>query len=181
MLTVDPRLNIIIDRGDDQTYRATVVDADGVVVNVAAGSFKFTVKAGVDDAIADAVFQLTSPAGSGIDLTLAASGIVDVNIPAASVEALEGAYVYDLQMTLAGKVRTVVPARVFFVRKDVSTPGTAGSSSVPGQHFPGYLALDGVFYWLGADSLYHKMQIALDSDSGQYLLQDTGQNATYPF
>lgn len=138
---------IDIARGDDQTIRFTVTDSTGAVLNVSAGTFKFTVKDDIDDAIADALFQKQSPAGNGIDLTSAASGIVDVNVAAADTQALSGPKFWDLEMVLAGKTRTLAGG-VFRVRKDITTPGTSGQPSTVIVPFPGSVAINGVLYLL---------------------------------
>ena len=120
MISTNPNTGeVIIDRGDDQTIRFTVTDVAGAVKDVSAGTFTFTVKASFDDAIGAALFQRTSPAGNGIDLTLAATGIVDVNLVAANTTSLAGRYVYDLQMVLAGNTRTLRTG-AFIVRKEVT-------------------------------------------------------------
>ena len=110
-------------RGDAEILRVTVKNSSGVVYDVSANVFKFTVKADWDDSLASKLFQLSNPAASGIDLTLAATGIVDIKFGVASAALLTmaGRYIYDLEMT-----DTVVPHTLlrgsFTVQKDVSTP-----------------------------------------------------------
>lgn len=176
-LTVNANTGEIeIARGDDQTIRFTVTDSAGVALNVAAGTFKFTVKDSVDDDIADALFQKQDPAGNGIDLTSAASGIVDVNIDAADTVNYAGNKVWDLQMTLAGKVRTL-NGGVFRIRKEVSTPGTSGQPSTSIVPFPGSIAIDGVLYMLDATTgLYGAFRL---NDSNWE--QSATQSASIPF
>lgn len=116
MLTLNAQTQeITIDQGDDQTVRFTITDEDGAVIDASAGTFKFTVKQFYDDTSAQ--FQITD--SDDIDISQAASGIVDVAIQPADTATLAGRYVYDLEMTLASKVRTLRRGR-FFVRKDVS-------------------------------------------------------------
>ena len=120
MLTVDANTyKITASRGDDHKIRFTVKNSSGVVYDVSANTFKFTVKASLDDAIGAAKFQRTSPVGSGIDLTLAATGIVDVLIVPTNTSGLAGEYHYDLEMTESGKVYTLRQG-VFTVSKDVT-------------------------------------------------------------
>lgn len=166
-----------IARGDDQTIRFTVTDSTGAVVNITAGSFAFTVKESIDDAIGSAMFQKTSPAGSGIDLTNGASGIADVSIVPADTSTLAGAYVWDLQMTLSGLVRTLAGG-VFFVRKDVTTVGTAPTSSSALVSFPGgFYVGSGGFYLLDLTTgLYSGFRL-----NNGMLEQSAAQSATIPF
>lgn len=140
---------MIISRGDDGLIRYTVFNSSGVAYDVSANSFAFTVKRSIDDVIASAVFQKTNPAANGIDLTLAASGIVDVNIADTDTEALAGNYQYDLQMTEGGKVYTIAQGQ-FVVKKDVTTVGTAGQPSFGVILFPGgafAIGSDGALYF----------------------------------
>jgi hypothetical protein len=114
-------LEIVASRGDDHKVRFTVKNAAGVAYDVSANTFTFTVKASLDDAIGAAKFQRASPAGSGIDLTNAASGIVDVNILPANTGGLAGNYFYDLQMVESGLTYTIAQGR-FRVSKEVTAP-----------------------------------------------------------
>jgi hypothetical protein len=125
-LTVDPNTyDITILRGDDQTVRFTVTTSTGAAQDVTGWSFKFTVKSSLDDAIGLALFQKTT-GGGGIVLTTPASGIVDVSLSASDTQAMSGKYFYDLQgVDLTGLTKTV-RAAIFYVRKDVTTPGVAG-------------------------------------------------------
>lgn len=129
MLIIDPiDYSISIDRGDDQELEVQVVDNNGQPLNVSAGSFLLTVKSSTDDPISSAIFQLANPLANGIDIAQAASGIVVPNFPSLYIQSMAGDYVYDLQMTLSGKRRTLLPAdgrgaALFKVPKNVTTPG----------------------------------------------------------
>lgn len=167
---------IVIARGDQQTIRFPVVDYLGAALNVSAANFKFTVKDSIDDDIADALFQLTNPEANGIKMDLAATGIVDVIVPAANTEALSGAKVYDLQMTLAGAVQTLAGG-VFRVAKNVSTPGSAGSPAAPIAPFPGAVSIAGELYLKDTiTGLYSGFRV----ENGE-LKQSVAQSATLPF
>jgi hypothetical protein len=176
MLTVNAQTyQITIDRADDQTIRFTVTDSAGAALDVSAGTFKLTVKASLDDAIGSAAFQKTSPAANGIDLTLAATGIVDVNIVPADTDDLAGLYHYDLEMTLSSKVRTLRRG-IFFVSKDVSTPGSGpASSSVTEDYGAAGLASEVVYLKDATTGLYWKMYM-----TGGDLTFD-GPEASFPF
>ncbi len=122
MLTVArDTYRIVASRGDDHKIRFTVYNSSGVAYDVSLNTFKFTVKESLDDAAAAQKFQRVSPAGSGIDLTLAATGIVDVNLVPSNTSSLAGSYHYDLEMTEGGKVYTLQQG-IFHVAKDVTTP-----------------------------------------------------------
>ncbi len=142
-LVIDPN-NYRIDasRGDDHTIRFTVKNAAGVAYDVSANSFKFTVKARLDDLIADAKFQKQNPVGNGIDLTNASQGIVDVLIVPADTSALAGQYYYDLEMTESAKIYTL-RAGIFHVKKDVTTPGSAPATPSVLVPFPGDIQVMG--------------------------------------
>jgi len=177
MLTVNPNTHLVrIDRGDDQPIRVTVTDAAGAIVNVSAGTFKFTVKASLEDAVF--VLQKSSPAGSGIDLALAASGVVDVLLVPSDTLSLAGVYVWDLEMVLASKTRTLAKG-IFVVEKEVTTPGTIPPPAVVPINYliTGFLALDGALYLLGDEvpKLYHKFLVV----GG--VLTDAGTGSSVPF
>ena len=157
MLTINANnYAVTITRADDQTIRFTVTDSAGAVVDVSSGTFKFTVKQSLDDAIGDAKFQKTSPAGSGIDLTNGATGIVDVLLVPVDTSTLEGLYYYDLEMTLSSKVRTLRTG-LFMVRKDVSTPGAAPTSSGVVVAFPDGLEVTAIYLKDTATGRYIKV------------------------
>lgn len=143
-LTYNPNTHVaVISRGDDLPFlRYTVKNAAGVPYDVSANTFKFTVKADVDDSIADAMFQKQNPAGNGIDLAQANTGIVDVHFAAADTASLAGTYVFDLEMTENGKADTL-DGGAFVVRKDVSTPGVPPSPPSVLVPFPGDIQVIG--------------------------------------
>lgn len=181
-LTVDAQnYRITATRGDDHKIRFTVKNSSGVAYDVSANTFKFTVKASLDDSIANAKFQKLSPAANGIDLTNATSGIVDVNLVPSDTDALAGLYYYDLEMTEGGKLYTLRQG-VLMALKSVTTPGSAGTPASTIVPFPGGVAITGPFYVFSpnGDGLWHKFDIINDG-FGNYLLTDVGQNPTYPF
>jgi len=109
-------LQIIITRGDDQEIRFTVTDENDVVVDVSGATVaKFTVKRDPESA---EEFQKTI--GSGIDMTSAGSGLIDVTIDAADTASLAGRYEYDLEiLTAASKINTLTQG-IFFVKRDIT-------------------------------------------------------------
>src|SRR5262245_46184230 len=147
MLTVDPNnYRIDVSRGDDAKVRFTVRNSSGAIYDVSANSFKFTVKESLDDAITSAKFQLTNPEGNGIDMANAGNWIFDVNMTPTSLGLLAGYYHYDLEMTEGGKVYTLRQG-VMFVRKDVTTTGSAPAIPVFGVTFPDWIGITTYLYW----------------------------------
>lgn len=171
MLTVArDTYRITASRADDHKVRFTVLNASGVAYNVSANTFKFTCKRSVDDPLASAVFQKTSPAASGIDLTLAASGIVDVNLVPADTSGLQGGYFYDLEMTEGGLVYTLQQG-VLQIVKDVSTVGGAVTAPALGYQFLTALYLQ--------DTVVTTNYYKLTMTSG--LLDVAGPSPVWPF
>lgn len=154
MLLIDPN-NYRIDasRGDDHTIRFTVKNSSGVAYDVSANSFKFTCKDDLDDLIADAKFQKSSPVANGIDLTNAAQGIVDVLLIPSDTAALAGRYFYDFEMTESSKVYTLRQG-LLFIKKDVTTAGTVSNPAPVNEIFVGPGGVSGGFSSLQAALTY---------------------------
>lgn len=169
-LTIDANnYRITATRSDDHKIRFTVKNSSGVAYDVSANTFKFTCKASLDDAITSAKFQKTSPAASGIDLTSAASGIVDVNLVPADTANLAGIYYYDLEMTESGKVYTLRQG-ILSIAKDVSTIGAVTAPVV------GYQLLTALYFQDTAVTTdFYKLTIV---NGG--LVQE-GPNPSWPF
>lgn len=143
MLDVDPvDFSITMDRGDYFDPSFTITDANGNALDVTGASFKLTVKADIDDDISVAIFQLTTGA-SQFDISGQVGGVIKAIGPETLTQALAGDYVYDLEMILGAKTRTVVNGRLT-IRKDVTTPGSAPANpSPPSVPFPGDISVAG--------------------------------------
>jgi len=167
--TIDP-LNgdLVLDRGDYVDPKLTITDAAGASLNVAGATFRLTVKASLDDSLASAIFQISTP--SGFDVSQAASGIVVPLITEALTEALAGDYYYDVEMVLSGKRRTIVEPALFRVRKDIGDVGVA-----PPVPVTGYLVLKALYMEDTATGQFYKRVIT----NGQEIW--TGPSASYPF
>jgi hypothetical protein len=140
--TIDPKNNNLeLDRGDYVDPKLTITDANGNALNVAAATFKLTVKSALEDSLGAAVFQIVSP--GGFDLTGAASGIVIPLILETLTQALAGDYVYDVEMTLGGKTTTIIRAALFRVLKDVTDVGSPPSPPSVIVPFPGDIQIKG--------------------------------------
>lgn len=148
---------ITISRGDDQTIRFTVKNSAGVAYDVSSNSFKFTVKQYIDDLIGAAKFQKTS--GDGIDLTDAATGIVDVNVADTDTSALAGPYVWDLEMVENTEIKTLAQG-VFIVTKDVSTPGAAGSPTPAIEDFTDISISQNFYLYQTSNSTWYKFAMS---------------------
>lgn len=158
--TVDANTGLVrIARGDRQGIRFTVVDENGAVIDVSLNSFKFTVKRSIDDAITAAKFQKTSPLANGIDLTLAATGIVDVLIAQVDTASLSGKHVYDLKMTEPAKdPQTIAGPAAFFVFKDVTDIGVPPTPPALVAPFVSISISDSRYIQDQVDNLWYKYQ-----------------------
>lgn len=148
MLTVDPNNgDIFMERGDYFDPIFTIYDpVTGLPKDCTGASFKLTVKASLDDDISVAIFQLDSAAAQ-FDISGIAAGIVQAKGPETLSLGLAGDYVYDCEMVLSGKTRTVQPAARLYINKDVTTQGVP--PALPGVVTPfltGIVLLNGELY-----------------------------------
>jgi hypothetical protein len=148
----------LVQAGKKWTVRYTIT-LNGVAVNVSTWTFRYTVKKSIDDAIGDAKFQKTN--GTGIVMTQAASGIVDVVGAAVDTAALTGPHRFDFEGQAPGSdAETLDGPAEFFVEKPVTTPGVAGSPTQGPISFPAGLYIDGFFYMQDdADNFWTKWRI----------------------
>ena len=111
--------NIEIYRGDNRTFKVTVKDGDGVVVDITGASIKFSVK----EEISDTSYVIQKTVGSGINITDAANGEYEVYIVPADTQNLDTkVYEYDSELTTsAPKVYTVVRGE-FTVQAEITRP-----------------------------------------------------------
>jgi len=109
-------------RGDSHNEVFTVTDSTGTAVNLTSATARFTVKAAVTDAQADAVLALSSEGVSPAITLGGVAGTVTVAFGPDDMEAIDpGRYIYDLEVTLSdGTVYTVVEDW-FDILADVST------------------------------------------------------------
>lgn len=106
--------NFSIYRGDTWTETWTILDQNGVSVDITGATFKMTLKNNTSDAD-PGVLQLTSPS-SGIVITDAATGVVTLTITATQTAALTpSTYEYDIQMNNTGTVKTLVRGKLTIV------------------------------------------------------------------
>jgi len=174
--TADPStFQLGMNAGNDATFRFPIKDAAGAAANVTGASFKFTVKTAFEDAIASAKFQKQSPAGSGIDTTQAATGLIDVLIAPGDTDTLAGNYAYDLEMMLSGKTYTVALG-AFVVRRRISTSGSLPVPTSALVPFPGAISVaDALYLYDTPEALWHKYK------NVNGVLTDVGQAANIPF
>lgn len=98
-------------RGDTVADEITITDEDGDPVNIAGRTFLLTVntlKAPPDDTTE--VFQLV-----GV-ITNAPLGIVEFAPDATQADQTPGKYYYDIEMTNAGAIKTIVQSTYTFVQ-----------------------------------------------------------------
>lgn len=168
MYTIDP-LNgdLVMDRGDYVDPKLTITDAAGNPLDVTSATFLLTVKASLEDSLADALFQIGV---GGFDVSGAASGIVVPMILETYTQALAGDFIYDVEMTLSGKTTTIVRAALFRVLKDVGDVGVAPPA--PGG---GYVVLNAEYFKDAVTGDYYKKTVV----NGEEVL--SGPNPSIPF
>lgn len=107
--------NTTIIAGSDQTYRITVVDANGVLVDLTGATVYYTVKQAASDAAA--LIAKTSATVTEIDI-LAQSGATlgqaEIYLVPADTSALLGSYLYDVWVEMPSGLQyaIVAPARL---------------------------------------------------------------------
>jgi len=125
-------------RNEDAYLKFTLRDSAGNLLNVLSDTFKFSVRDQYDGTL---LFQLASPASSGIDLTNGGSGVIIVKIPRAYTAAMNGRYFFDLQRTHAGDIDLPAGAGLLLVLKDITGVGGSAPTVVPPLQFLTYLNL----------------------------------------
>jgi carbon monoxide dehydrogenase subunit G len=110
--------NLAMTRGDDRSLVVTLSSA-GAPVDLTGAAIRFTAKYRHSDLDADAV--ISKATGAGVTITDAVAGVVTVEIAAADTDNLVGdtTLVWDVQVTLNGKVRTLAGGKLR-VAPDVS-------------------------------------------------------------
>lgn len=162
MLQVDTNNgDITMERGDYFDPVFTIIDpVTGLPKDCTGATFKLTVKASLDDNISAAIFQLDSAAAQ-FDVNGIAAGVVQAKGPESLTLGLAGDYVYDLEMVLDGKTRTVQPAATLRILKEVTTAGAPPALPGVGVRFPGWIALPDFLYWKdSADGKWVKFRLS---------------------
>jgi len=176
MLEVDPLTNAItMDRGDYFDPQFNIVDASGNPLDVTGASFALTVKKSIDDSISAAIFQLTSGAAQ-FDVSGQTGGVIKAKGPETLTQGIAGDYLYDLEMILAAKTRTVAKAAPLRIRKDVTTVGTPPVPPNALVPFPGAVSIDGDLY-LKDITLAQYWKVKLDNGNWRF----DGPSSTIPF
>lgn len=112
--------DLTADRGDEQRYELTLVDADGAPLSLEDAEIWFTVKRHYRDADSDALFQKT--VGDGIELGDDVGAAIITLSPEDTEDAPEylARYIYDIQVrTVDGVIETPLKG-TFLVRPDVT-------------------------------------------------------------
>lgn len=104
-------VDLIVYRGDTGQMRVTVTTTDGSPVDISAATWDCDIRVSADDPTTVANLTVTPVSGTPES--------VDVFLPANESADLDDTYVWDLQMTLAGEVKTLLAGTVTVV-KDVS-------------------------------------------------------------
>lgn len=106
------RLGFKMRRGDDFAESITIKEGTpSVAVDVSARTYKAQVRTEEDSP--DVVAEMT------VDMTDAATGVIVISIQDAVTATMLGDYVWDLQQTVGGSVRTLL-AGAFEVEADVT-------------------------------------------------------------
>jgi hypothetical protein len=105
------QVDLVVYRGDSGTMRVTVTTIGGVPVDISGATWDCDIRTSVDDPTTVANMTVTPVAGTVQS--------VDVFLTALNSAQLDDSYVWDLQMTLAGEVKTLLAGTVTVV-KDVS-------------------------------------------------------------
>lgn len=114
-------MNLEAKRGDLETYTLTLKDAAGAALNLTGASLWFTVKRGISDADAAAVFQKTI--ASGIVVAAPLTGVAVITVLPADTAALGDGpltLLYDIQVKLADGTTKTPLSGEFRVTPDVT-------------------------------------------------------------
>jgi hypothetical protein len=106
-------------QGDDETLELTILDQDGVAINITNYGIKLTVW---DPLTKEILITKTSAIPSEIQKVTPASGRADVYIASSDTVDMKGAYEFDVQLTSAGGAVQTVDKDIFVVKEDISAP-----------------------------------------------------------
>ena len=102
-MTCKADIDLCLTKGDDKDYLLTFTDDSGTAVDITSGTVYFTCKKSLSDADSDAVFAKKVTNHS--DPT---NGKTTVSLSHADTDVEVGRYFYDIQLTLANKVHTLM-------------------------------------------------------------------------
>jgi len=112
-LDISTRTDIVCRKGDTFSLDMDINDSSGVALDLTSYVFKMEVRE-TDDA------DTTILASTDFSFTADANGNLVATVPAATMASIDsGVYVYDLQATVAGVVRTWLHG-IFTVKEDVT-------------------------------------------------------------
>jgi len=109
-------------KGDDKTFKIIVQDSDDNTVDVSGAAVVFTVRKtlGADDAEIERKNSAAGGDASEIEMTDPSNGEFKIYLIPSNTEDLEAdVYVYDIQITLGGKVYTILRDE-FYLKEDVT-------------------------------------------------------------
>jgi hypothetical protein len=107
-------VDIEVQRRDSPVIPVTVQDQDGVAIDITGASFLMT--ADPEPFPADALANLFQISGT---IITPAAGRVDFQPTTGDLDVAPNTYFYDIQMTLAGSVRTILKGK-FTVEGDIT-------------------------------------------------------------
>jgi len=112
--------NINVFRGDSKTIEKTLVDSDGVAVDITSAEFRFSVKKDRLLADTDALISKDNVGGGGITIVDATTGKFKVEIDAADTAIEARDYQYDIQIKESTNKVTTMFTGIFTIELDVT-------------------------------------------------------------
>lgn len=107
-------------KGDTLGIDLQVNNEDGTGFDLTGSTVYFTAKKEINDTDADAVIAYETTT----DFSSTTTGLVEITIPATTMDALDGCYVYDIQVKFSDNTIFTPLTGVLVVKDDV-TRGTA--------------------------------------------------------
>lgn len=103
--------------GDTKVIPVTVIDEDGMAVNITGATFTWEAARTVDGTAA-----ITKTVGAGIALTSPATGVFTITLDEADTDDLEGLYYHEAEMVLAGDTSTVLTGNMIVEQTLIRAP-----------------------------------------------------------
>lgn len=116
-----PFIQLKMTRGDTPVWNLAVTDGSGNPYDLSNCTIYMTAKTNIDDADVDAVFQLSTVAGT-ITITNAAGGLAEIVPLTTSTSSLttDAQLYYDVQVTAPGAKKFTVVKGTLIVERDVT-------------------------------------------------------------
>ena len=110
--------NLSVTRGDDRTFVTGVTDLAGNPADISGAlGANFTVKRSP----ADDTAVISKSLGTGVDIPVPASGIIETTLTASDTVVLHGPYVFELELIDSANLRTTVDHGSLMVMHDLNS------------------------------------------------------------